>query len=463
MKTSLLLVPLALVLVLAAALGAGSTPALPAASPALRAARQDAYAELLRRAEEQHAAGSYQLAHELYQQASALSLDEAQRRWVAFRLADTLWRSKVQSSDPDASDVERAQRELARLLEHYERPEQRDELYALVHESLGDLGWRAAHLDWSAAQTHYPAALEWWARSSDIERARERYLAIVWKVVMPAWRERHWGHGYYPTVLPLDVLANAVEIAVTEPDRARARFLLGRMWMNQAHDRRAAQRVEQELGAVIELGKRSEWYDDALYALGTFHESQGRWEREENGNQRPRPDFARALELYRRFVSEFRKGESPWFDEVQGRIRQITAPSLGLEVDRFFLPGSEVRYGLSWRNQGSVELELVPVDLVKDVAFGADGSDDWLARLALGVGPRVRWTHDTSATRAHEPDRKELFLAEKPPAGAYVLRARGAGSEARALVLVSDAAVTAAARKAPIAARPAIMPTVDQA
>src|SRR5262249_49084469 len=155
------------------------------------------------------------------------------------------------------------------------------------------------------------------------------------------------------------------QIARTDEERARAHFLLGSAWRNQGYDRRAAQRIESELGAVLELGKKSEWYDDALYALAGFQENQGSWERDANGNLAPRPDYVRALELYKRLTSEFKKGETRYFDDAKQRIQNITAPTFSVQVERFFLPGSEVQYSLSWRNVERVELALYPVTLAK--------------------------------------------------------------------------------------------------
>ncbi|MSR63124.1 MAG: alpha-2-macroglobulin [Planctomycetes bacterium] len=394
------------------------------------------------RAEAAYREKSYAKAHELYESALKGELDATQRAWGEFRLADTRWRSAAQTNDPDAGELDAAAHDLSALLERFERPETRTDLYAELHESLGDGRWRAQSQDWGGAGAHYAAALDWWAHSSDLERARERYLAIVWKASLPEWREKYYGYNYFPTLLPLDVLANAVEIAESEGDRARAHFLLGRAWMNQGYDRRAQQRIEAELGAVLELGKRSEWYDDALYALANFGENQGRWERDANGNLAPRPDYVRALVLYRRLVEEFKKGETRYSDECQQRIRDLTAPSVSLQVERFFLPGSEAQYTLAWRNLERVELELVPIDLTRDVVFTGDGNDDWLNRLALTRKPSARWTHDTKDPGKHEPGAAQLLLESKPEAGAYVLHASGGGKEARALVLVSDAAVT---------------------
>jgi len=300
-------------------------------------------------------------------------------------------------------------------------------------------------MDWNGANAHYAAALDWWAHSSDLETARTRYLAIVWKAALPEWRQQAWGNSYFPIYLSTEVFANAVAIARTPDEVARARFLLARAWMNRSHDRRAGQRVEEELAAILALGKQSEWYDDALFSLATWCETRGTWERDENGRESTRPDYARALETYRRLTSEFRKGESRYWDECQGHVRQITQPTLDVRVDRFFLPGSEVQYTLSWRNQERVDLELVPVDLVHELVMNEGNSLEWLEKQPLTRAPVSKWTHDAAAgegRRPHEPGQETLVLAKKPETGAYVLRARGGGIETRALLLVSDAAVS---------------------
>ncbi|HEX6883949.1 MAG TPA: alpha-2-macroglobulin family protein [Planctomycetota bacterium] len=419
----------------------GGEAAGPARAREASATQDDAEA-LIGRAEARFAEHSYAAAHELYQQVAGLELAPERRAWVDFRLADTRWRAAARTNDADSSELDHAAQELRGMLERYERPEARDDLYAEIHESLGDGAWRERSQDWGGASGHYAAALEWWARSSDLERARARYLGIVWKAAVPEWRERSWGHGYFPTYLGVDVLANAVKLARSDEERGRAHFLLGKAWTNQGWDARAAERVERELGAVLELGKKSEWYDDALYALGTFHEQQGRWERDAAGNPRPRPDFAKALALYERLTSEFRKGETRYFDDCHQRMRQITAPTLSVQVERFFLPGSEVQYALGWRNLATIELALHPVELTKDVAFSAD-RDDWLETLKLaGRAPLARWTHDTQDPGKHEPGQARLLLEPKPGPGAYVLLASSGATQARALVLVSDAAVT---------------------
>jgi len=408
-------------------------------APAFPPSLQEPTDALWREAEERFAEKSFARAHELYVRWLAGESAESERPWGEFRREDTRWRSAASSENPDSSELDRAAHELRRMLERYERPETRDELYAELCESLGDAAWRERTQDWSGAGSRYGAALEWWARSSDLERARARYLAIVFRAGLPEWRERYWGHGYFPTVLPLERYADAVKIAQSDDDRARAQFLFARAWMNQGQDRRAAEGIVKALEEVVALGQRSEWYDDALFSLGDYHERYGSFVREGEALVR-RADYAKALVAYRRLVEEFKKGESRYVDDCRQRIRNITAPELEVFVDRFFLPGSEVQFRLAWRNLESVALELVPVDLLKDVTLGEN--EDWLQRLPLTQKPVQTLEYPTEDAGRHEPGSVERLLAEKPAAGAYVLRARAGKLEKRALVLVTDVSVT---------------------
>jgi hypothetical protein len=401
------------------------------------------YAELRARAEQHFAAGSYLLALRAYEAAARLELAPDERAWVEFRLADARWRQAAQSANPDTSELDRAGQDLRQALERYQRPEQRDELFAELHESLGDLAWRREQQDWGTAWSHYSAALEWWARSGEIERARARYLGIVFRAALPPWHEEYWGVGYFPSYLPIDVLENASRIAKAAEDQARAHYLLGRQWMNQGHERRGAERAQRELESVLALGKQSAFYDDALFALASFFEGSGSFERDAQGAWQARPDYPRALELHRRLLSEFRKGETRYFDAAAQRAAGITAPTLAVLVERFFLPGSEVQYTLSWRNLARVECTLHPVDLTRDLDFSRHDLSDWLAALQLERSqPSARWVHETHDTGRHESGQARLVLERKPEAGAYVLRAQGPGVDARALVLVSDAALS---------------------
>src|SRR4051794_7227860 len=53
------------------------------------------YESLEQQAEASYAEKSFSRAHAAYEEAAKLELEPEQRRWVEFRLADTLWRSNA--------------------------------------------------------------------------------------------------------------------------------------------------------------------------------------------------------------------------------------------------------------------------------------------------------------------------------------------------------------------------------
>ena len=155
-------------------------------------AGQPGYQELRKDAEKYYLEGSYAKAHTLYRQAAALQLAPADSRWVAFRLADTEWRSQAGTNTADTSQYDEARGQLEALIRETKRPDERDPVWAEAEESLGDFGLRNGVQNLGAAWPAYQQALDYWSSSRDLEMARDRYLGIVWKMA----REQN-GYYYY--------------------------------------------------------------------------------------------------------------------------------------------------------------------------------------------------------------------------------------------------------------------------
>jgi len=353
---------------------------------------------------------SFSRAHELYEQASGLQLPAAERRWVEFRLADTSWRAA-----PDDRDVrQKAQLALEEILR--KSPEPRDRVWAEANESLGEL----------TRNTSYSlAALDWWAGSADLPLARRRYLAIVWRLMDE-------GMEYQ---IPREVFVNAAAIAESPKDRARARFLVATHLLRDGRPD-SAERALEHFEAIIKEGKTNDWYDEALFFAASAYES-GRNVVTENGEIERKPDYTRALELYRRLVNEFAKGESQFRDNAQNAIDLIVTPSVGASVAGTFLPDSEQEVLLTWRNVKRIDLSLIAVDLT-DFQQRRDGN--WIEGLRTEGRTAVRkWTHDTNDAGAHVPGWERIRLTPRLERGAYVLLAQAEGKSAKQLVLVTDA------------------------
>ncbi len=401
-------------------------------------------AGLLERAEQLHAEGSYALALELYEQLAARDLAAEQRRWIDFRLADSTWRSQAASRDPDDSETERARQALEAMVRDVRREQDRDRIWAEVQESLGDFWWTAPERrNWSQSWAHYRLALDWWAGSSQIDFARERYLSIVRRAARPPRVEPYYVYGYYGNTVPLEILQNMLKIARDPDDRAQAQYLIAMSLRHTGQDRASHRRTIEAFEAAIAAGSGTDWYDDALFAYAQWLEQRGALVRE-GTSETLRPDYVGALALYRRLTSEFDKGETRYFDQARSQIETITRPVVGVAVSHVFLPGSEIEYLLSWRNVRRVDLALYPVDLTRDVEMTGRNAVGWQDAIDLaGLTPIRRFSHATNDTGEHVPGQETIRLGEgtslRP--GAYLLVARAQGKQARELVLVTGASL----------------------
>jgi hypothetical protein len=390
------------------------------------------------RAEASFSEGGYQRAHEIYAGLEKKKLPAAEARWVRFRAADCLWRSRAAAETPDTTQMDAAVRALREIVGDVERPEDRDRVWAEAQESLGDYHWRPGSENWWQAWQHYLQAMDWWAGAADVELARRRYLRMGLAVLSPPGGE---DPGWYNS-LPLQAAEDLVRIARSPQEQARARFLLASS-LRQQGDYETLARVPEELEKALLIGKQAAWYDDALFAYAQLLESPGRVVQRPDGGVEYQPDYPGALKLYRRLLAEFKEGESRHWPDARDRIRGILEPSLGLGVSQVFLPGSEVVASLAWRNLGPVSLSLHEVDLTRDVRLEAgDGAGSYLARISLERARRVQsWTHATQDQGEHRPGSAQVRVPEPLPPGAYLLEARADKLVARELVLVTDAVV----------------------
>ncbi len=403
------------------------------------------YAPLKAEAEKFIAEKSYAKANEVYLKAKALSLSAADAKWVEFRLSDTQWRSAAATQQADTTKQDQARQALETMVRDITREEDKDRVWVEVKESLGDFWWmRRNSVNWHPAWANYQQALDWWAGAKDINEARERYLSIIRRAARPAQAERYYYYGYYGNSLPLPVLENTLKIAQTDTDKALAHYLIAMTIKNQGGSFEQRQRVPEEFEAAVKFGKANDWYDDALYHYAEWMMQQGRFIPTENGSYRQEPDNKKALEMFRKLVNEFKKGETRYFEQAQNQINYITGVQLGMGVSHIFLPGSEVQYHLNWRNVKEIELALYPVNLTKDVqmAGNEEKRQYWLQSIELNGREKVKtWKHDTKDKGDYNPGNAQLRYEGKLPPGAYVLEAKAGGKSAREIVLVTDASI----------------------
>jgi alpha-2-macroglobulin len=241
---------------------------------------------------------------------------------------------------------------------------------------------------------------------------------------------------------PLEILENALKIALNDADRARAHYLIAMTLRNQSGDYRRLQQVPEEFEAALSAGRANKWYDDALYHYAVWIANQGRIKAKDYG--RWQPDYVKARELYRRLVTEYAKGETRYYDQALAEIEAITKPVVGVSAANIFLPGSEIQYHLNWRNVKRIEIALYPVDLTRDLQFIGRQSEegDWIQKIDLSGSRKLHpWAKETDDQGDYRPGQEAVRLNGKIPTGAYVIEARSGKAGARDLLLVTDTAL----------------------
>lgn len=413
--------------------------------------QQSDYGQLRTEAETQYGQGSYARANEIYARVDKTKLSPTDLRWVEFRLADTTWRAQAQTETSDNTKFEQAQKQLTEIIKAHDAADDRDLVWAEAHESLGDFYWtRRNSMNWGSGWSHYNLALDWWAGQRDLNRARDRYLKIVFKAAAPPRPTEYYYYTYYGNYIPLNVLENALKISVNDNEKAHLNFLLAMTMRYVGGDWEARQRVPDEFEEALKPGRQTDWYDDALYFYAEWMNSNGSIRQSEDGQWHQEPDYPRALELYRRLTREFSKGETRYYDQAVNQIRQITEPSLGIGVGNIFLPDSEIQFGLNARNLRQVDLAVYKVDLVNDIRFKAGTDEDegeldegtWIQKVQLtGRQPVKAWRKDLNLKGDHKPYNQTEQLDAKLPIGAYILEAKSGSNSVRDLLLVTDVSI----------------------
>lgn len=402
-------------LAIAAALILSAAAAVPPQST------ETAYEALKREAERYYAEKSFSRAHAIYEEAAKLDLPPDERRWVRMRLADTAWRAE--------QDNRQNREEPRRELEAIAAETNHDLVWAEANESLGDFHYHERRgRDFHTGLRYYLAALDYWAGSDRIDVARARYLAIVRKLT---WQP------YMASSIPRDVLVNAISIARTDEDRARFRFHLATALMSEGRPE-SIERAIEHLEAIIALGKKTEWYDDALFTAAQQLARSGAVAVMSTGEIEYRADYERALQYYRRTVNEFAPGETQWHDDAQAAIRMITQPEVGVATSGTFLPDSEQQIIVSWRNVNSIDLAIYAIDLTTDPDMKPNR--EWTQNINLAGKTAVRrWTFTPPDRGPYAPGNEAIRLEPRLAPGAYVVTANGAGDSARQLLLITDA------------------------
>lgn len=408
---------------------------------------------------------SYQLALGKYREFAAQGgLTAEQKREAAFRIADCSWRSG------DASLYEEAAQSLKEQIISAEQ----DRWWAEANFSLAEYLLKTNQ--WGN-QEEIKALLikarEFWAGYADSDAARPRFIEATfvladhvtrnwgWYFETPAWGNApHMSDKGIPPpsfagpVGIKQLMEEVLKVADRAEDKAKATYYLAMAHMNAGGEEQLKS-AEGYFRAIIKDYGTSEWLDDAYYNLGQLFERQ--------------PDFVKALQVYSEFSDRFRAGQSQFVDDVARRVKEITEPVIRPNVGFTFLPGSEIRFGLQWRNVKEAEFRFYKLDLPEALRFDPSrtatdynrgvGQYQDLLRILVETGSYQGLPVALSFRRALKEEGKHLWYGEdkglaewrladdkeKPepqagilPPGAYLLMVRGGQAVGYELVVVSD-------------------------
>jgi len=410
-------------------------------------------------ADKYHAEKSYQLAAAEYAKFLDQKATPALMREVSFKWSDSILRGK------DEASREKAEKRLQEILDGKDSDRWRAEAAVSLSEHLiarDPYGRQQEIKKW------LDEARDWWAGSSDIKLARQKFVSISF--TLADFVTSRWG-WYHNDIKPvrlgggkpapdanqrsLQVLFEEIlKVAKEDGDKARAHYGLGMAYMNGPGDEKSRKKAVEKFEEVIDDYADSEWADDAFYQLGMYHEN--------------RSEFVDALKVYRKFLSRFRPGSSQWVDDAQRRIEYITTPTLAVGVSNNFTPGSEIRFSMNWRNVKAANLHFYQIDMARQISLenennGLGNYQDVLRQLvesgrykslpvalATHVALKEEGKHlnygehkGLAEWRAEDEKVKAEPKQGKLPAGAYLMVATAAGVARPAydLVLVSDIAL----------------------
>ena len=88
----------------------------------------------------------------------------------------------------------------------------------------------------------------------------------------------------------------------------------------------------------------------ALFEYGQWLENMGKLVWISEGRYTYKPDYEKALQVYKKLLQDFTKEESPYYEQAQNAIKRITETTLDVHVNYFFLPGSKIEFSLVYRN-----------------------------------------------------------------------------------------------------------------
>lgn len=405
------------------------------------------YAEKFSEAQALSAEGSYAKAEAIYSELLTFRLPPETKDQLTYLRANAAWRNLTATNQTDPKLIEDQRDVLGALAEKLMKQEPTNRpplLWAEVQASLGDSYWLDADdRNWRQAWQHYQRALDWWAGSADLENARTHYLAIVFRASNPegSW-PRYYGYGYWGNRIPIEYLDNALDLAQTSVDKARAHYLIGLAYQQQGGAFASKQFEANMLAAISPV---TPWYDNALYQYAQWQQQRGASHYDEHGNWITKPDYEEALKYYLQILMDFKEGESAYWRQAQNQVEQIRARELAVIVSSNFLPEAAVSFSLRSRNVDDITVEVFPVAVDEIQYPGSEPYDVnrrfWWERIDLSGREAIFVWRQEKPVEKYAQHRDDIRIEQGLDKGLYVIRATAGGETSLAWLAVTRATV----------------------
>lgn len=398
--------------------------------------------------------GSYFQARQIYQELLDIwnggYLEQAtpvpgDRQQLVFKLYDSTWRAYAGRGGQAEAVLQEARDRLETLLRELENAsmDRPPELYAQVAASLGEFQLRAlTYVDWWSGWSYFEQALDWWAGSTDLDRAREAYLELVYRYTALA-EQPNQGYQNAISPMPIQVLDNFLRIAQRDEDRAYGNFLFAQSLSRQRQDARQRLRISQAYENAVEYALKVEslWLDDILYYYANWSSREGNLYFDDQGNLVAEPDYAQAIYYFQQLTKRFKPRESQFVDDARRALDNIREASLGVSVTHAYLPESEVSFMLRSRNLDAVTVEIYPIDLNADLPLKNlnEQKEAWLDSIEIRqLEPWKRYSFTPEPKQEYGPWNNEVRVDLIPEPGAYLVLAKSGTHTARDILLVSS-------------------------
>ncbi len=303
------------------------------------------------------------------------------------------------------------------------------------HIHLGDLRIRYQWADLNPSLGAYQSVFDYWAGSTDLERARAAYLELVAKLA----EERELSWELQRMLLP--ILENAADLAHSPLEIQRFQWLwaqaLGRFAETPAQQIRRGAALRRAISAGLD--DPTYYYARALNDYADWAGRFGTFSYGDSGEPLFRPDYTMAADAYRLLLELDADLTTPvQVRQARRHLEWIEREDLSVLVTSNFRPETNVHFWVEWRNLEApvVEVFAIDPDSIADGYFGNFAAMD-LTRVPL-VGS---YELDAEEEARHYPVRQRIALQADLLPGAYLISAQSGAVVSRELLLISDLAI----------------------